>query len=43
MDKKKILETVVEVVLNIVMFGVGALLIATTGTFLYQMIRAMFD
>jgi hypothetical protein len=43
MKKNKIWETIGEVVINIVMFAVGALVIATTGTFMYQMFMALFD
>ena len=43
MKKNKIWETIGEVVINIVMFAVGALVIGTAGTFMYQMFRALFD
>lgn len=43
MDKKKILETLGEVIMGIVILGVGTLVTVTAGTFLYQMIMAMFD
>lgn len=43
MEKKKILETVGEVIMGIVIFAVGTLVTVTAGTFLYQMILAIFD
>jgi len=43
MDKKKILETLGEVAIGIVVFAVGVLVVSTAGTMLYQMIAAMFD
>lgn len=43
MKKRKILETLGKIAINIVMFAVGALVTVTAGTMLYQMIRAIFD
>jgi hypothetical protein len=43
MEKKKILETIGEVIVTVITIAVGSLVIATTATFLYHMIAAIFD
>jgi hypothetical protein len=43
MKKEKILETLGEAVMTIIMIAVGVLIVGTAGTFLYQMFKAIFD
>lgn len=43
MKKEKILETLGEIVMTIVVFGVGALIVVTAGTMLYSIVSAIFD
>lgn len=43
MEKRKILETVGEIVMGLIGIAVGTLIIVTTVTFLYQMVAAIFD
>jgi hypothetical protein len=43
MEKKKILETIGEVIVTVITIAVGSLVFATTVTFLYHMIAAIFD
>lgn len=43
MKREKIIETVVEVIMTIVVIAVGTLVVGTSVTFLYHMIAALFD
>ena len=43
MEKKKILETIGEVIVTVITIAVGSLVFATAVTFLYHMIAAIFD
>lgn len=43
MEKKKIIETLGEIAITLVMLAVGSLVLVTAGTFLYNMVMAIFD
>lgn len=43
MKKEKIIETIVEIAINIVIFAVATLVTVTGATLMYQMFKALFD
>lgn len=43
MKKEKIIETLVEVAMTVIVIAVGTLVVGTAVTFMYNMVMAIFD
>jgi hypothetical protein len=43
MEKKKIWETIGDIVVTVVAIGIGTLIVSVTGMLLYSMFMALFD